>query len=368
MDEVAVRRGSTSNLPSTRLDGRAPRAAASRAPSAAAASASAVSSADVLALRSELRELRTAAEEQREAVGALQAENRELRAAVGELRGLAHAAEARRGEAEEKLRSSLEARLGGAQAEAAEAARGLAALQTRVALVDHAQQATASTAHELTAQLKDVAIVRTFQTFLQQSVERSEQAGVETGRLLTQVRAELAGLQQRHAALASANTAEHCAQQTQHGKLHSLTEDCLTRLQAFESRLSACDSACKVSTETGEKMKRAAKRHELLLQRLAEVQEARAAELRSQIQSLAEQLLPLQKASRQHGAQIDELSSGVTVLADLIRHNNRSRSSGMRLRAFQRFGDAVKASGLGGVGLGDSFHKGGMRGASHQDG
>lgn len=130
--------------------------------------------------------------------------------------------------------------------------------------------------------------------------------------------------------------------------------------QAFESRLSACDSACKVSTETGEKMKRAAKRHELLLQRLAEVQEARAgmpspssdaaaaaalphrecrrraAELRSQIQSLAEQLLPLQKASRQHGAQIDELSSGVTVLADLIRHNNRSRSSGMRLRAFQR--------------------------------
>ena len=58
------------------------------------------------------------------------------------------------------------------------------------------------------------------------------------------------------------------------------------------------------------------------------MQEARAGEARALIKSLAEQLVPLQGASRQHGAQIEELSSGISVLADLVRFNNRSRTTG----------------------------------------
>uniref|UniRef100_A0A7S3F7N4 Uncharacterized protein n=1 Tax=Haptolina ericina TaxID=156174 RepID=A0A7S3F7N4_9EUKA len=103
----------------------------------------------------------------------------------------------------------------------------------------------------------------------------------------------------------------------------------MTRLQAAEGRVVNCDATLATASEDGDKLKRAAKRHELLLQRLTEVQEARAGELRSLVKAVVDQLTPLQTTSRQHASQIEELSSGVSVLADLVRFNNRSRSTGV---------------------------------------
>jgi len=298
-----------------------------------------VTQADFVALESQVKALRAEGRESRQLIGELQADNKLLRATIEEFNQQLASATGRLRQLSDDSQKSTEQRFGAAQLEAQAAARELATLQTKVALLASAQQNASSVSSEHATQLKDVAVLRTQQTFLQQSVERSEQAGLETGRLMTQLRAELAGLQQRHAALASASTVEHAAHRTQHGEARMAIEDCSTRLQALESRMGACDGLVGASTENGEKLKRAAKRHELLLQRLSEVQESRAGELRGQIKSLVEQLVPLQSSSRQHGAQIEELSSGITVLADLVRFNNRSRTTGV--------GDALRAGGLG---------------------
>ena len=75
-----------------------------------------------------------------------------------------------------------------------------------------------------------------------------------------------------------------------------------------------------------DKLKKAAKRHELLLQRVSEVHEQRASELRALIKTLADQMRPLHETSRRHAAQLEEVSSGINVLAELLRFSNRNRT------------------------------------------
>ena len=89
------------------------------------------------------------------------------------------------------------------------------------------------------------------------------------------------------------------------------------------SSLKAAEGA---TSEMAEKLKKAAKRHELLLARVSEVQEQRASELRALIKTLADQLRPLHETSRRHAAQIEEVSSGINVLAELLRFTNRNRT------------------------------------------
>ena len=49
-------------------------------------------------------------------------------------------------------------------------------------------------------------------------------------------------------------------------------------------------------------------------------------QLRTLIKTLADQLRPLHDTSRRHAAQIEEVSSGINVLAELLRFTNRSRT------------------------------------------
>jgi hypothetical protein len=77
-----------------------------------------------------------------------------------------------------------------------------------------------------------------------------------------------------------------------------------------------------------EKLKKVAKRHEMQLQRLTEVHEARCSELRGLVSALATQLRPLQEASRAHGAQIEEVSAGLNIVSELLRQRNAARAGG----------------------------------------
>ena len=159
--------------------------------------------ADFVALESQVKVLRGECRDNRQLVGEVQAENKQLRGALDELNHRVATSTARLTQQFDDLRQSMEQRLGAITLESQATARELAALQTRVALLASSQESASGMAHEHASQLKDVAVLRTQQTFLQQSVERSEQSALETSRLMTQLRAELAGLQQRHAALAS---------------------------------------------------------------------------------------------------------------------------------------------------------------------
>ena len=60
--------------------------------------------------------------------------------------------------------------------------------------------------------------------------------------------------------------------------------------------------------------------------RVSEVHEQRASELRALIKTLADQMRPLHETSRRHAAQLEEVSSGINVLAELLRFSNRNRT------------------------------------------
>lgn len=175
-------------------------------------------------------------------------------------------------------------------------------------------------------QLKDVAVLRAQQGFVQSAADRAEQASAEQARILGEVRSEVAGLQQRHASLASSSSAEHNAHRQAHSGLRSSAETATLQLESLTGEISGLKAAEATTSDTCEKLKKAAKRHELLLHRVSEVQEQRASELRTLIKTLADQLRPLHETSRRHAAQIEEVSSGINVLAELLRFTNRNRT------------------------------------------
>ena len=85
----------------------------------------------------------------------------------------------------------------------------LAALKTQVALLTNGLEVAQASLHEHGGRLKDVAVLKAQHGFLQGAAERHDHAVAEQGRSLQEARAELAGLQQQHAALASGSAAEH---------------------------------------------------------------------------------------------------------------------------------------------------------------
>ncbi|KAL3912245.1 MAG: hypothetical protein SGPRY_008400 [Prymnesium sp.] len=278
---------------------------------------------ELSSLQRQVKELCSLSERHEDEIASLKSENTQLRGELKQLREGHSAAASEQAELAQGLQHVLEHKLGSLQAELASASKELGAMGSRVALLDAAQQATATATQEHSSQLKDVVVVRTQQSFTQQAIERSEGVAIESARMLSQLRGELAGLQQRHAGLASATAAEHSSHKEHFTALHASVEESLTRLQvracvvplfenhiacylllyllmrtryysfslahqsahlalikalvqALDSRVSACASAAAASSQGNEKMKRASKRHELLLQRLTEVQEARA--------------------------------------------------------------------------------------------
>ena len=215
--------------------------------------------------------------------------------------------------------NTLRAELQAAQGDAASLRAQVSVLSTQLATVQQAQQ-------EHALHLKDVAVLRAQQGFVQAAADRADLATAEQTRALGEVRAELAGLQQRHASLASSAVAEHNAHRQAQSALRSSSETCAMQIESLGGEVGGLKASEASTSETAEKLKKAAKRHELLLHRVSEVHEQRAGELRALIKALAEQIRPLHETSRRHAAQIEEVSSGINVLAELLRFTNRSRT------------------------------------------
>ena len=186
-----------------------------------------------------------------------------------------------------------------------------ATLRAQVSTLSTQMAALQQTQTEQAVQLQDVAVLRAQQGFVQAAADRADAASAEQARVLSELRAELAGLQQRHAALASSAVTEHNAHRQAQGALRSTAETVALQLESLGGEVGNVKSAGAASTEACEKLKKAAKRHELLLHRVSEVHEQRASELRALIKTLADQLRPLHETSRRHAAQIEEVSSCV---------------------------------------------------------
>ena len=120
----------------------------------------------------------------------------------------------------DELKTSTSQQLASQRGELQVAVNELAALKTQVALLTNGLEvAQAASLHEHGGHLKDVAVLKAQHGFLQGAAERHDHAVAEQGRSLQEARAELAGLQQRHAALASGSAAEHAAAQQQAASL-----------------------------------------------------------------------------------------------------------------------------------------------------
>ena len=199
-----------------------------------------------------------------------------------------------------------------------------ASVKTECTLLASQLASALTVQHEHTAQLKDVAVLRAQQGFVQAAADRADLAAAEHGRLLGEVRAELAGLQQRHAALASGAAAEHAAHRQTQAALRSTAEGVALQLESLTGDVGSLRASETAAGEECEKLKKAAKRHEMLLHRVSEVHEARAGELRALIKALSDQIKPLHETSRRHAAQIEEVSSGINGAR---RHRARRRDA-----------------------------------------
>ena len=164
-------------------------------------------------------------------------------------------------------------------------------LKAQVAVLQSQLVAAQAAQHEHATQLKDVAVLRAQQGFVQAAADRVDLATTEQTRLLGEVRSELAGLQQRHAALASSAVAEHGSHRSAQSQLRSSAETLALQLESVQAEM----GGLRPTTPSTARRARSSRRppsHEPLLHRLTEVQEARAGELRQPIKTLADQIKP----------------------------------------------------------------------------
>lgn len=282
--------------------------------------------ASLQALASQVEQLLADRDADRQEMAETQQEVAELRLALAEQGRQLSAARQEIERANKDLRANftqplhdLRSELQAAVAEAATVRQEVVLHESKIAVILGAQQ-------DHTTQLRDVATLKAQQGFVQAAADRADLATAEHSRLLGEVRSELSGLQQRHASLASTQAAEQGSQRQVHAQLRSSCETLNMQHESLQTELGSVRADSASTTETCEKLKKAAKRHELLLHRMTEVQETRASELRGLIKSLSEQLRPLHETSRRHASQIEEVSSGINVLAELLRFTNRNRT------------------------------------------
>ena len=82
--------------------------------------------------------------------------------------------------------------------------------------------------------------------------------------MLGELRAELSGLQQRHASLASSSTAEHAAHRQATATLHSSVDAMAMQTEAMQRAVGGLQANEAAASATSEKLKKAAKRHVFL--------------------------------------------------------------------------------------------------------
>mmetsp|Transcript_24376 Transcript_24376/g.40330 ORF Transcript_24376/g.40330 Transcript_24376/m.40330 type:complete len:316 (+) Transcript_24376:18-965(+) len=263
--------------------------------------------------RSMLSEARTTMDGLRNAVGALKTELKFVSSHVEQM--------------VDELKHNTTQRLAGLQGEIQTAVHEIAGLKSQVAIIENGMETVQTTQAEHAKHLKDVAVVKTQHQFVQSNAARTEQAVIEHTKLINEMRAELAGLSQRHAALSSGCSAERAAQTQQTAGLRSSFETHSMQLEQAQAQVAALHASEDNAQRTAEKLKKAVKRQELLLQRISEVHETRSSELRGLVKAVAEQLRPLQDASHRHDSQIEECCSGINVLSELLRFSNRGRAT-----------------------------------------
>ena len=238
----------------------------------------------------------------------------------------------------DELKTSTSQQLASQRGELQVAVNELAALKTQVALLTNGLEVAQASLHEHGGHLKDVAVLKAQHGFLQGAAERHDHAVAEQGRSLQEARAELAGLQQRHAALASGSAAEHAAAQQQAASLRSSLETHALSLEQLVGQVAAMGVTVEgegVSVEKLEEGGEAARAAAAQAERAPRGEERRAP--RPRPAATVDQLRPLQEKSSRHGAQIEEVSAGMNVLAEVLHFSNGSRASTSRDGGSKRF-------------------------------
>jgi chromosome segregation ATPase len=266
-------------------------------------------------------------EETREALLESRGEIEGLRNSLGDVRREVGGVADRVERVSTELAQTSAPALAGMRVELQKAAAELAGLKAHCSMLGNGLEAAQTVQADHGAQLKDIVVLRTQQAFMQTAADRAESSFSEQTRMMGELRAELAGLMQKHAGLAGSSAAEHAGHRQAHTGLRQSLDAAAMQLESMQGQVAALHVSEASVGQTSEKLKKAARRHELLVQRLNETQEARSSELRGLIKSLAEQLQPLQESSRRHASQIEEVSSGINVLAELLRFTNRARAT-----------------------------------------
>ena len=177
------------------------------------------------ALKSALYECRAGMEGLRSAVGALKSE----------LKFVTERLESTMGE----LKSSTATRVASLSGEMQSTASEVAGLRAQGAAIESSLETVRSELQSHGEVLKEVAIVRAEHSFISSSSNRLEQGFAEQRRIVSDLRAEMAGLSQKHSALSTSTSADQSATQQAIAAIRSNTDTHATQLDVLHSRLSA---------------------------------------------------------------------------------------------------------------------------------
>ena len=299
----------------------------------AAAAASAATAASIATLEAQVAMLLADREDNRAALADAQEEAASLRQTVSALKSELHAVRENVDRVSSDLRTESAQPLAALRNELNALTHESTTMRAQLAMHERALSEARTAQHEHAQQLQDVAILRATQGYIQASSDRTDVAAADLTRQMTEMRAELAALQQRHASLTSGTNAEHNAHRQAFVSVRSASDSMAMQIETLQGAVGGLQANEATASATSEKLKKAARRHELLVQGLKEVHEQRATELRGLVKTVADQLRPLHETSRRHAAQIEEISAGINVLAELLKFTNRNRT--------QTFADAL---------------------------
>ena len=176
-----------------------------------------------------------------------------------------------------------------------------------------------SSSNRAEQQIKDVAIVKTQLELINSSVNRLEQRQIEQERQIQELRSELGALQQRHVALDSRTNAEQSSLSMQFGEMRSTTEDSKFKIEKLDACMLKAQNDHSDAVGDIERLKKAARRHELLIKQVGETADSKNNELRGLIRAIAEHLQPMQDETKQNSARIEELSAALNKVVDILK-------------------------------------------------
>lgn len=249
-----------------------------------------------------------------------------LRNAVGALKVEQKFASQRADSAIAELRSDWSQQVSSQRGELSTVTQQVLEVRPMVAALSTKLEALQRTQQEQSDALRSLSTVEKVETLALQITEL-ERAASERDRLVDGQRDGLAAAAKEHAALASSTAATNAAHVRYLDGLRSSLETHTLALQQLSSQAAALHATERSVAAELDSLKKASGRAEMLLQRMGEVHSGRCVELRSLIESTADQLAPLQADNSRHATQIDELTAGITVLAELLHFTNRARSS-----------------------------------------